>query len=138
MRRANREKGQALVESALVLLVFLTVLIGIFDLVQVLFMHQTLTERARNAVRYGAVRAYDETAVQNMVLFNHPEAPQDATIGVFGLTRAMVQVTRRSPGTPADRLSVTISDYPYRLFNPVIAGLVRGKDIVATIPYEVP
>lgn len=132
-------RGQALLESALVTLVFIVLLVGVLDVGQVLFVHQTLVERGRNALRYGVVRPFDADAIRNLVLYNQPTAPPggQGVPGIFGLTPAMVSVTRQQDATSSiDRVVVTISDYPFRFFTPLIAGLARGKPITVSLPYE--
>src|SRR5665647_608448 len=91
-----RKRGQAIVEGALVTLVLVAVLIGIFDLGLVLSIHQTFTTRVRSAVRYAVVNTYDETAIKHMVLYGHPTA---GAAGAFGLTAGMVSVARTDVGT---------------------------------------
>jgi hypothetical protein len=51
----HRERGQSLVEGALVMLVFFALLLGIVDLSQIVFSHQALVERVRAAARWGAI-----------------------------------------------------------------------------------
>src|SRR6266481_4341040 len=73
-KQQNNRSGQAIVESSLVLLVFLQVLIGIMDFGQFLYFHQSLSERTRAGARYAAVRgngtAIDSTAIANFTLYN--------------------------------------------------------------------
>ncbi len=137
-RGTSSRRGQALIEGALTILVFLALLLGILDIGQVLFIHQTLTERARNAARYGVVRVYDASAIRNVVLYDQPTIPQGKTSGIFGLTSSMVSVQRFNEGTTDDRLIVTVSNYPFQFFNPFVAGVYRGKPITASLPYERP
>ena len=142
-KNRNR-RGQTLVESALVLLVFLTLLIGTLDIGQVLFVHQTLVERTRAALRYGTVRPYDADAIRNMVLYGNPASPDSGDEdddrppppGIFGLSASMVQVSRESIDTNEDRIVVQITRYPFRFYTPLISGLREGKPIVGSIPYE--
>lgn len=133
--KTARKRGQAIVEGALVTLVLAAVLIFIFDLGLVLFIHQTFATRVRSAVRYGVVNTYDETAIKNMVLYGQPTA---GTTGVFGLKREMVNVTPPGVGTNDQRIVVTISGYPYRFFSPWIAGDFKGRSISASLPLETP
>lgn len=140
-KKSRNNRGQGLLESALVTLVFLVLLIGTLDVGQVLFLHQTLVERARNAVRYGAVHPFDADAIRNMVLYNQAtvpgEQPEDDPVpGIFGLMPSMVAVTRQDASSNEDRITVSITSYPFHLFTPFIAGHFEGKPIVATIPYE--
>jgi len=135
-RKNSARRGQALVESALVTGVFLTLLIGVLDVGQVLFVHQTLVERTRNALRYGAVRPFDADAIRNMFLYNQPTAPEGSEEGLFGLLPSMVQVSREDAGTSADRIVIRVTKYPFRFYTPLIAGAYEGKPIIASIPYE--
>ena len=130
-----RRRGQAIVEGALVTLVLAAVLIGIFDLGLVLFIHQTFAARVRSAVHYAVVNPYDATAIQNMVLYGQPTA---GTSGAFGLTAAMVSVVKAGEGTNDQRIVVTISGYPYRFFSPWIGGAFNGRSIMASLPLETP
>ena len=72
-------KGQTIVEAALVTLVFLATLIGIFDLAQVLFIHQTFVARARSAARYGVLNPDNTDGIQNMVLYGQTTVPSGQT-----------------------------------------------------------
>ncbi len=150
MRSQNsKRRGQSLVEATLILLVFVSIFVGIIDLGQVLFIHQTLVERTRNAARYGAVRPYDALAMENMVLYASPTPPpmpgnseyaegevNHRPDGIFGLTPAMVDVQRFGVGSNDDRVVITVSNYPFTFFSPLIARVVTGKPIMASLPYE--
>jgi hypothetical protein len=126
--------------------VFITLLIGTLDIGQVLFVHQTLVERTRAALRYGTVRPYDAEAIRNMVLYGNPASPDSGgeeddndrppPPGIFGLSPSMVQVGRESIDTNEDRIVVQITGYPFRMYTPFVSGQKRGKPIVASIPYE--
>jgi Flp pilus assembly protein TadG len=124
-----------MIEGALVALILVAVLIGIFDLGLVLFIHQTFANRVRSAVRYGVVNTYDPTVIKNMVLYGQPTA---GAAGSFGLTAAMVSVTRTGVGTNDQRIVVSISGYPYRFFSPWIGGPFNGRAIMASLPLETP
>ena len=63
-----------MVESALVLVTFLVMVIGIADLSVILFIQTSLGERIRNGLRYGVV-TYDAAAIRNQMTqrtLNHP------------------------------------------------------------------
>jgi hypothetical protein len=119
-------------------MVFLATLIGIFDLAQILFIHQSLVERARMAARWGAVNAYDQTAIQNLVRYGQTTAPDDPSQTFLGLTAAMVAVSNPNAGTSEARVVVQIQNYPYRFFSPYIAGAFTGRPATASIPSELP
>jgi hypothetical protein len=130
--------GNTLVESALVLFVFLNILIGVFDFAQMLFVHQFLVERAREATRYGVVNAYDEAGIRNMVLYQQPTQPSGENQPPFGLTPAMVQVSLNNSGTNDATVQVIISDFPVQFFTPLIGKVAKGMVISASLPYETP
>ena len=136
-RFKKHERGNVLVESSLILIVIMSMLISIFDFGQVLFLHQSLTERVREALRYGTVNAYDATAIQNYVIYGQP-SPPDGAVANYSLTAAMVSVQRADTGTPEDRIVITVSNYPYVFLSPFIAGQQRGAPITETLPYEGP
>lgn len=94
MRRdRHARRGQALVESAFVLLVFLAFCIGTLDFGQYLYFHQALSERVRAAARYGALNWTDRTGIQNVALYNDPAGTVNgATAIIPNLTAAMVAV----------------------------------------------
>src|SRR5258706_9987443 len=104
MRRTRQsERGQTLIEGALALMVFFSLLFGVIDCGQVLIAHQSLVERVRSAVRWGVVRPWDGTGEQiaNLILYNQPDEPRSsATDGFLGLSRENVQV-RYQPAAPA-------------------------------------
>ena len=145
MKSRKKQSGQAMVESALILLVFLVVLLGIVDFVQFFYFHQSLTDRARAGARYGSVHACSDTATcpeaVNYAIYN------DATGGTGAAllpclagecaTNATVTaaVTAPSAGSYDTSITVTISKYPFNFMLPYFKQSVLT--IKATEPYEV-
>lgn len=127
-------RGSTLVESTLVLLVSLALLIGIGDLAQILFVHQSLVERVREALRYGVI-TYDVSAIQNIVLYG-TATPANGATPSFNLTSSMVRVLRYDVKTSEDRVVIEVSNYPIEFFSPWIAGRLTGKPIIAFQPME--
>jgi hypothetical protein len=142
----RRQSGQSLVESVLVTLVFLTVVIGMIDIGQILFIHQSLVERVRATLRYGATQPYDSMMLENMILYNQPTVPVSETdgpdapppSGFLGVTRDMITVSRQDATLNEDRLVITVQDYPFHFFTPFVAGAYSGKPIQGSTPYESP
>lgn len=140
-RGIRRERGGAMVEIALISLLFLAILIGIVDFGQFLFIHQTLTERARAAVRYGIVNnPSDSTSIQNVVLYGQasggsvPDNPSGTDRGIFNVQRSSVTVSAPGAATDDYRLTVQITNYPYTMYSPFIAGSYTGPNILASLP----
>jgi Flp pilus assembly protein TadG len=128
----NREAGTALVEAALVLIVFLTMFFGVFEASIVLYVHHTLGARTSRAARYASMNPGDSIAIQNVVLSNDPSNGSDS--GALGVTRAMVQVERTGTGTPADRVKVSVAGYQI----PSLGLLSRTTFAVTTISSTTP
>jgi len=66
-----------------------------------------------------------------MVLYGQSTA---GTNGYFGLTSSTVTVTQSNPNTWNWCVSVLISNYPYQMFSPYIAGTYTGPNINVTVP----
>src|SRR5690349_5426362 len=144
----NRRKGSTILEMVLTLVVFLALFIGVFDIGEMFFVHQTLTDRARNAARWGAVNAFDATSIQNLVLYGATTPAQGQTAS-FGLTVSNVTVSRPAAtiGKPEDRVIVTVT-YPVSLISVFLgqsSSHWSGTSVPAwnlriqiSTPYEVP
>jgi TadE-like protein len=134
LRKHRNERGSTMVETALVLVAFLMFLIGIADVGQFLFIHESLVERVRGALRYGVI-TYDTTAIRNMVLYG-TTSPANGAVPSFNLTSSMVSVARKDANAPEDRVVITVSNYPILFLTPFIAGTATGKPIVGVQPME--
>jgi hypothetical protein len=110
MKRSNqsRRKGATMIESTLVLTLYVIMIFSIFDFGYVLFLHSTIVNRASTAARYG----------------------------IFGLTASNVSATRSGSGTTADRVVVTVSGYPFSFVTPWHAGKHTGQTITVAYPVE--
>jgi len=140
--KRKRQRGQAMVESALVLLLFLSTLIAVLDFSQLLFTQQMLVERTRSALRWGMIHAWDGSgdSIANIILFNQSTARPDAAFvsGFMGLKRANISVTY-TEGTVANpndaRLRVAIVDYQYRFITPYLAkSFANNNAVVQSAP----
>jgi Flp pilus assembly protein TadG len=132
MARRNPRRGQAIVETCLVLLTLILMIVGVMDFGQFLFLHEALVDRARTGARYAAVNPYDATAIQNIVVYNNATAPDGATTGLFGLKPSYVTVTPTpSTGTPT-YVQVKISGYPMHFISPFLTKSYTHRPILAT------
>ena len=59
----RRERGQELVEFALILPLLLLLMVGIFEFGYVVFAYNTLSNAVREGARYGSVQPADETGI---------------------------------------------------------------------------
>ena len=134
-------RGQSLVEATLVLLVFLAMLLGVFDCGQVLFAHQALVERVRTAVRWGMLHPDQGTEpVANLVLYNQTTEPRAAREGYLGLRPENVRVVHHSASADApddEMLTVSIVNYKSHFFSPWIAQvLVSPRPVLVSAPLQ--
>lgn len=128
-------RGQALVESALTMAVFLSVLMAILDFGQVLFIHQALSQQVAAAARYAAINPANQTAIRNLVVYGTPN-PIEGTSPFLGVSADHVLISRSGSGTSKDRIELRLSGYNYRMFSPGLSGLYGLKPIVATAMVE--
>jgi Flp pilus assembly protein TadG len=135
MRTRRASRGSAVIETALVFVVFAMMLFGIFDFGQFLFVHQALVERARYAARWGAINdPTDSTSITNMILYDQSTSPAAGTPTYFNLSSSNISVTNPGSGSNDYRLTVQISGYSYTVLSPYIAGTYTGIPITVSVP----
>jgi len=136
MPRKHSERGSGLVETSLILLIFLMMLIGIIDFGQVLYFHQSLVERARAAARYGAINPTDTDGIKYMAVYNSPTLPATPNAILPGLTTSMVTPSNVGADTPEARIMVTISGYPIKFISPYIAQQFNNRPVIVCLTAE--
>ena len=85
-RRQKSRRGATIVETAIVLPVCLTVLLGLFDFCRLLMVREVINNAAREGARYATVgtATVDTAAVQAVVrTFLAGQLPSSATIQVY-------------------------------------------------------
>jgi Flp pilus assembly protein TadG len=133
--RRRTSKGSALVEMAIIYMVFALMLVGAFDFGQFLFVHQALVERARYAGRWGAINDPTNTAsISNMVRYYQVADPPPGTPSYFNLTAGNVVVTNPGSGTNQYRLNIKISGYKFVALSPYIGGNITGPAVTVDVP----
>jgi hypothetical protein len=118
MTRRQRQRGQSLIESTLILTAFMGLIIGMSGIGQLLFVRQTLADRARMAARWGALNSYDPAAIRRMVLFGTADSAPGQT-AFFGLKPDAVDVSNPGCPGPACRVSVAIPEHGIRSVEPM-------------------
>jgi Flp pilus assembly protein TadG len=114
----NHRAGQSLIETTLIIVAFFGLLFGVVDVGQKLVLRETLTDRVRAALRWGALNPYDEAAIRNMVLYGAAE-PQADNARFFGLYRDDVVVHDvECPGS-ACRVTVAVASHGIEMTSPV-------------------
>ena len=135
---ARGRKGNVIVETALVSLVFFALVFGIFDVGQFLFVHQALVNRARGAIRSAAINGDSNSALTYRILYGQTTAKTNpdgtAASGYFGLTSSNILVTNLEPGTDNARINVTITNFPFIMLGLYKHGTFKGTSISVTAP----
>nr|MBC7243923.1 pilus assembly protein [Chloroflexota bacterium] len=104
--KRQRERGESLVELALVLPVLLLILISILDLGRAVYAYHVVANCAREGARFGATAEINPTAVADVVRNT-----------AVGLDTSQLSVTVTYP-TNAVRVEVS---YNFRLITPLVA-----------------
>ena len=124
----RRERGQSLVETALVLVAFLTLLLGMGFAGQSLFIKQTLTQRTEEAARWGAVNRYDVNAIRSLVLYGTTNSEGNSD-GFDGLTASDVVVSNPDCPGPDCRITVAIPRHGIRSVEPAASAQFTGAAV---------
>ena len=78
----RNDKGQSLVEMALVCMIFFFLLFGILEFARALYYYNTIVQNTRAAARWAVVNVLDNsdaadiTTTQNIVLYGGPTAQE--------------------------------------------------------------
>jgi Flp pilus assembly protein TadG len=116
-----RRPGQAAVEFAVGLTMFMVFIIGGLDLGRATWVWNTMAHAAREGARYGAMPTRNSTEIRDYTISR-------ATL--IGLTSGEVSVTRGVCGDPASPVVVTIN----HSFTPVATGIAALWGGGGTIP----
>jgi len=119
-RRRTDDRGQSLVEFAIILPVLLALVVGIFEFGRAWNVYQVTTNAAREGARLAVISTSTETMVRQVVDDALARAALDPDVGTIA-----IEGVGGGTGTPA---MVSIS-YPYQFtfLGPVVA-LLDGDD----------
>jgi len=127
---SRRQKGQSLVEFALVLPVLLILISGIIDMGHAMLVWSNLSNAAREGSRYGAAHPGDTNGIIQAVRSKIVAVPADQVSvsiqydnGVFG------QYVSYSQTVPGDYRVVVTPSYKYTPFTPFINRIFPGFTI---------
>lgn len=133
----NRDRGQTLVEFALIIPVFILMLMGIFDLGRAVYGFNTVNNAAREGARLGIVD-------QNVTDIQAKAADHAANLG---LGTSNVSVDFRDKDTPNTANSCSKLDigclttvevnYTFQAITPLIGNIVGTINIVGTSQFPI-
>ena len=113
------ERGQALVEFAIIIPILLAVLLGIVEFARAWQIQQVVTNAAREAARFSVLAtSTDDTAVQQVIYDYMSSASMDMSNYSFSIANNPGQGT-------ADTITASYT-YTYSLFGPVMNLLGSG------------
>jgi uncharacterized repeat protein (TIGR01451 family) len=133
--RRRRERGQGLLEFALVLVVLLLVLMGIVDFGRAFLIYTNLFNAAREGARYGAVHPRSPGAVETLVR-GKIALVDPADVGVSVCCDVGPSTTSfYCDATPTASWSCTLSGRPDRDNNPTELPAQIGDRVVISVTH---
>lgn len=132
-KKGKNEDGQAMVEFALILPIFLLILCGILDFGWLFYNQLSLNNACREGARYAVVNTADGADTQAII--NHIE---NTTTTVFANDGVDITVTYSSPSDPtAGDITVTL-EADISFFTPVLSTVLgKEKTITSTVIMKV-
>jgi Flp pilus assembly protein TadG len=144
--KRRRQRGAALVETALVLTTLLGMIVFIMDMGRILLIQQFIGDRARIGVRGAVVNNWTSSQVANYVVYGSPGSAQNengnnnsssAQPGFLGLLPSQVTFTSYADSGIGDaRYQVTVQGVPLFTWIPFIAGQYTSPTVTATMPVQ--
>lgn len=119
---SKNQKGQSLVEFALVLPLLILLLGGVLELGRLFFAYVAVTDAAAEGATYASIRP--NSSIQEITT-RAQEAAQG--LGMVQLDPSMIQVERPSLAAGAP-ITVTIT-YPFTLVTPLLSDVIPGRTI---------
>jgi len=115
-----RQSGATLIEFCLVLLIFMTFLLGLMDFSRMLYTWNAATEAARAGARYAVVcdDTYNKTAVRQRMQALMPEINADSKIDIAWVPSGCTAAT-------CEGVSVSLTNVTYQWISPIagVAGV---------------
>ncbi len=140
--RRQNQRGNVLIESALVLGLFVFVLVGIMDFAQILHVHQSLVERVRSVARTAVVQNLTVEEIRDRIVYGQSmDIRTEAGLmpaGFMGLRREHVTVEILDRTYNEQRLVVDVNGVPIIILSPLMAGQGKNLPLRITIPLEEP
>lgn len=132
-KRCKREDGQAMVEFALILPIFLLILCGIIDFGWLFYNQLSLNNACREGARYAVVNTAENA--DTIAIINHIE---NTTTTVFANDGIDISVVYSSPGDPTSG-DITVSmEAEISFFTPVLSTILgKEKTITSTVIMKV-
>lgn len=133
IKRKKREDGQAMVEFALILPIFLLILCGIIDFGWLFYNQLSLNNACREGARYAVVHTAENADTQAII--NHIE---NTTTTVFANDGIDISVKYSSPSDPTAGDVTVDMKADISFFTPVLSTVLgKEKTITSTVIMKV-
>ena len=119
-----RERGQSLLEFALILPVLLILLMGLLDLGRTFFAYVAVTDAAAEGATYGAVHCAQGCEAQITA------RAQEATGGLITLEAEDIEIEPNPVDPTAGALITVTVTYDHRLVTPLFSGVLPLRAVV--------
>jgi Flp pilus assembly protein TadG len=120
----HRQRGQGVVEFAVVLPVFLFILISILDFGRAIYAYSVVANCAREGARRGIILAEDE---EGITLADKEEIEAVVENGAVGIDLSRLTVNVTEPTEDTIRVEAT---YVFELINLLVAKAVGSRSVV--------
>jgi Flp pilus assembly protein TadG len=141
--RRNSQRGQTLVEFALAVMLFLTLLFGIIEFGRALWSWNTIVQATRAGARFAVTSdPTNDTAIKNWVVYHNAAGTGDPVLN--GLATNNVNVSfLANDGTDmsatrykSDVVQVGVTGYTFNFIVPLLGGSITLPPFTTTLPVE--
>jgi len=144
-RIEKSEKGQTLLEFALVTLIFFILVFGMIEFGRALWTWNTIVQAIWAGARYAVVETptSNDTEIKKVVVYNDPNASSSSTPVVPGLTETNVIVnylnndgSAASNKNVADVIAVEVTGYQFSFLVPLFGSQISLPSFTTKLPLE--
>jgi len=135
LRIKHNERGSTLVEFAIGVTVFVTVMFAILEFGRALWVHNALSDAARRGARYAVLHsAGSSTEVKNIVVYGNAAGTGQPMLN--DLTTGNVDVVYSNFGLNDGTVSVSIKEYQFQLVIPIFGTTITMPKYTTTLGAE--
>ena len=134
-RCKDNERGSTLVEFAIGVTVFVTVMFAVLEFGRALWVHNALSDAARRGARYAVLNnAGSADQVKNIVVYGNAAGTGQPMLN--NLTTANVNVVYNNFGLNDGTVSVSITGYQFQFVIPVVGTTITMPGYTTTLSAE--
>jgi Flp pilus assembly protein TadG len=131
----SNERGATLVEFAIAATVFLTAMFGVIEFGRALWVHNALSDAARQGARYAVLHpAEDIDDVKRVVVYGDPDGGSKPMIP--NLTVDNVTVTYSQFALNKGTVQVSVTGYEFEFVVPIVGTTITMPNYTTTLTGE--